>query len=119
MVHFSLGLAYIHYGLKRQATNRQYLLLQGQSFISRYLNTDQGDHARPLAEKFYNVGRVFQLLGLANISNDFYAKAKEYNAGPQQDQTVEVMTSLNMAISYLISGSKERAFNVIKDNIVL
>ncbi|KAK7393974.1 transcription factor TFIIIC subunit tfc4, partial [Neonectria punicea] len=46
MVNLSLGLAYVHYGLKRQSTNRQYLLLQGQSFLSQYADLGydgQGD----------------------------------------------------------------------------
>ncbi|XP_044718027.1 transcription factor tau subunit sfc4 [Hirsutella rhossiliensis] len=54
MINLSLGLAYVHYGLKRQSANRQYLLLQGQAFLSRYLELGQKGQGGSMAERFYN-----------------------------------------------------------------
>ncbi|KAG4257055.1 hypothetical protein FPRO03_04065 [Fusarium proliferatum] len=81
MVNLSLGLAYVHYGLKRQSTNRQYLLLQGQTYLSRYVElgqqgvTERGSWTR--AEAYYNIGRLYQLLGVNYLAHNYYSRAKK------------------------------------------
>lgn len=86
MVNLSLGLAYVHYGLKRQSTNRQYLLLQGQSFLSQYADFSQRraeGQSSPTAEAeaYYNIGRLFQLLGVNSLALEYYGKARRAGEG--------------------------------------
>ncbi|KAF9770555.1 hypothetical protein IL306_011877, partial [Fusarium sp. DS 682] len=80
MVNLSLGLAYVHYGLKRQSTNRQYLLLQGQTYLSRYVELGQPGSTEgktwTKAEAYYNIGRLYQLLGVNYLAHDYYSRAK-------------------------------------------
>lgn len=55
VITLSLGLGYIHYGLKRQAVNRQYLILQGLAFLQEYyesLPPERSDEAN------YGMGRT-------------------------------------------------------------
>ncbi|KAM0202550.1 hypothetical protein ACHAQD_009307, partial [Fusarium lateritium] len=79
MVNLSLGLAYVHYGLKRQSTNRQYLLLQGQSYLSQYAKLGSSENANDFskAEAYYNIGRLFHLLSINYLALEYYSKAKE------------------------------------------
>ncbi|KAJ3499625.1 hypothetical protein NLG97_g166 [Lecanicillium saksenae] len=119
MVNLSLGLAYVHYGLKRQSTNRQYLLLQGQAFISQYLEADEGTVARPLAERYYNTGRLFQLLGLNQLGSELYSKAIEANAAEHQNEDIDTLVAINSFMSFLTVGNKAAAFSLLKKKIVL
>lgn len=73
MILLCIGLAYIHYSLKRQAENRHYLIMQGFTFMFRYheLRTGAQDPAREVdteekMEANFNVGRAFHMLGKKN-----------------------------------------------------
>ncbi|KAF4456911.1 hypothetical protein F53441_1035, partial [Fusarium austroafricanum] len=81
MVNLSLGLAYVHYGLKRQSTNRQYLLLQGQAYLSRYAELGHSGSIPGTsinkAESYYNIGRLYQLLGINYLAHEYYSRAKK------------------------------------------
>lgn len=120
MVNLSLGLAYVHYGLKRQSTNRQYLLLQGQAFITQYFAADDGSGSRPLSERYYNVGRLFQLLGLNQLGLDLYSRAIEANSVPSQNNAdIDTLVAINSFMSFLNIGNKTAAFSVLKRDLVL
>lgn len=119
MVNLSLGLAYVHYGLKRQSTNRQYLLLQGQAFITQYFEADEGHGARPLAERYYNTGRLFQLLGLNQLGSDLYSKAIEANNMDHRNTDIDTLVAINSFMSFLNAGNKAAAFSILKRNLVL
>ncbi len=119
MVNLSLGLAYVHYSLKRQSTNRQYLLLQGQAFITEYLEMSDSAEARPLAERYYNVGRLFQLLGLSGLSERFYADALEANRVGGQNKDIDTLVAVNSFMSLMISGNKTAAFSLLKKDLIL
>lgn len=121
MIHFSLGLSYVHYGMKRQSTNRQYLLLQGQSFIANYLAAEggsDGNKHRLRSERCYNVGRVFQLLGLGHLSASFYDMAKKANR-EDLNQDVGILISFNTTMAMVSTGNHEVALCELRDNIVL
>lgn len=119
MVNLSLGLAYVHYSLKRQSTNRQYLLLQGQAFITEYLEMSKGAESRPLAERYYNVGRLFQLLGLSGLSERYYADALEANESEGQNKDINALVAVNSFMSLMISGNKTAAFSLLKRDLIL
>jgi general transcription factor 3C polypeptide 3 (transcription factor C subunit 4) len=71
MVNLSVGLGYIHYAMKRQSENRQYLITQGISFIFRYFHAQTTDvSTRQIA--CFEMARTFQFLGLVDIANYYY-----------------------------------------------
>lgn len=123
MVNLSLGLAYVHYGLKRQSTNRQYLLLQGQSFLSRYLDlncetNDPMDPGSP-AEAHYNIGRLFQLLGINSLAYEYYSKARKASGTPEEHADIKSVTLNNELMSLLNIRNNQRALALLKENIKL
>ncbi|KAH8880755.1 TPR-like protein [Thozetella sp. PMI_491] len=79
MINLSYGLAYIHYALKRQATNRQYLLAQGFAFLFKYydvrLRIAQTSGERQ--EAHFNIARAYSMLGLAHLAVEYYQKVLE------------------------------------------
>ncbi|UKZ79294.1 hypothetical protein TrVFT333_007044 [Trichoderma virens FT-333] len=118
MVNLSLGLAYVHYGLKRQSTNRQYLLLQGQAFISRYVQSG-GDEPQLQAERYYNVGRLFQLLGIGYLSLQYYTKALEANKLAGGKKLLKDIIFVNETISLLSTNHKSLAHELLVKNLKL
>ena len=76
MINLSYGLAYIHYALKRQATNRQYLLAQGFGLLFKYyeirMRTARSSGERQ--EAHFNIGRVYGMLGLGHLAIEYYGK---------------------------------------------
>ncbi|KAK0722839.1 hypothetical protein B0T26DRAFT_704212 [Lasiosphaeria miniovina] len=78
LINLSIGLAYAHYALKRQATNRQYLLTQGFAFLFRYYddrlrggnNISKGQRM----EAHFNMARAYSLVGLSNLALEYYKK---------------------------------------------
>ncbi|RSM02480.1 hypothetical protein CEP52_007914 [Fusarium oligoseptatum] len=126
MVNLSLGLAYVHYGLKRQSTNRQYLLLQGQSFLSRYAelgSMDEGENNEfTKAEAYYNIGRLYQLLGINYLALEYYSKAKKVSRDRPQNGTtgeLEAIMLSNELISLLINQNNSKALALLKAKIRL
>lgn len=119
MISLCLGLAYVHYGLKRQSTNRQYLLLQGHSFIGEYFRMDEGEFARPQPERYYNVGRLFQLLGLNSLSSEYYERAVKFNEGEDKIADIDVSVAMNNVVSSLAAGHKRLAVKIVKEHLVL
>lgn len=83
LVNLSTGLAYLHYALKRQATNRQYLLVQAFAFLMRYYG-DRLAGARGMGERMeahFNVARAYSLVGLGNLAVVYYRRVLEEAAG--------------------------------------
>ncbi|KAK4556403.1 transcription factor TFIIIC subunit tfc4 [Recurvomyces mirabilis] len=75
MLHLSIGISYIHQGMKRQTENRQYTIQQGISFVQRYheLRTDGGD-VPYTQEAEYNMAKVWHMLGLTHLAIPGYEK---------------------------------------------
>ncbi|KAK3357327.1 hypothetical protein B0T25DRAFT_589631 [Lasiosphaeria hispida] len=77
LVNLSSGLAYLHYALKRQATNRQYLLTQAFAFLFRYYDDRLHDPQVTRGERqeaHFNIARAYSLIGLGNLAVDYYKK---------------------------------------------
>jgi general transcription factor 3C polypeptide 3 (transcription factor C subunit 4) len=78
MINLSLGLGYIHYGLKRQSENRQFHLMQGLAFLFKYY---ESRHNSPKVEErqeaHYNIARSYQMLGLAHLAIPYYLRVLE------------------------------------------
>ncbi|KAH6661637.1 hypothetical protein F5X68DRAFT_162044 [Plectosphaerella plurivora] len=76
MVNLSVGLGYVHHGLKRQADNRQYLIMQGMAAIFEYADIramSASDAVR--REVSFTVARVFHMLGLHHLAHSRYLEA--------------------------------------------
>lgn len=86
MVNLSTGIAYVHYAMKRQAENRQFILVQGMHFMFLYYDARvrSADVVERL-EAHYNVARCYHLLGIYHLAAEFYGRAlgeaKEYQEG--------------------------------------
>jgi len=78
MINLSIGLGYVHYGLKRQSENRQFHLMQGLGFLFRYY---ESRHVSPRVEErqeaHYNIARAYHMLGLAHLSLPYYLRVLE------------------------------------------
>lgn len=120
VITLSLGLGYIHYGLKRQAVNRQYLILQGLAFLQEYyesLPPERSDEAN------YGMGRTFQLLGLQGLALGFYEKvgrelgepvgAGSVGAREDGERVVRLAAAYNSYVSYVMSRDLEAAREVV------
>lgn len=84
LINLSTALAYIHYALKRQATNRQYLLTQGFAFLFRYYHdrlAASPDSPAQRQEAHFNVARAYSLIGLGNLAVKYYKKVLDEAEG--------------------------------------
>lgn len=92
LINLSTGLAYVHYALKRQATNRQYLLTQGFAFLFRYYR-DRLDGAAGAAQRqeaHFNIARAYSLVGLGNLAVEYYRKVLEEEEEKEEEDGVGV-----------------------------
>ena len=120
MINLSLGLAYVHYGLKRQSANRQYILLQGQAFLAKYASVEgQGPGGLGSAESNYNIGRIFHLLGISHLAVEYYSKALEAAQGHEEDKDTAQMTMVNYVNLLMAVKNKSLALALTKKNLVL
>ncbi|POR38447.1 Transcription factor tau subunit sfc4 [Tolypocladium paradoxum] len=119
MINLSLGLAYAHYGLKRQSTNRQYLLLQGQAFLAQYLQSGQNGTGGSMAERLYNVGRLFQLLGTSYLSSRYYTQALEACKREGGNKDLSSCILMNSIVSLMSVKNNSMAFSLLKSNLRL
>ena len=123
MINLSVGLAYVHYGLRRQADNRQYYILQGLTFLFAYyqarktsVNIDERQEAH------YNMGRTYHLLGLTNLSIPYYELVfKEIEDGKVDDvrDDIVVDTAYNLQSIYAMAGNDELALAVSRKWLVI
>lgn len=115
VITLSLGLGYIHYGLKRQSVNRQYLILQGLSFLQRHAASLPPDRAD---EASYAMGRTFQLLGLQSLALGYYRRVGgdlggEGGAREDGERVVRLAAAYNSYVSFVMSGDLEAARGVV------
>ncbi|OXB57082.1 hypothetical protein ASZ78_002370 [Callipepla squamata] len=80
-----IGLTFIHMASQKYVLKRHALLVQGFSFLYRYL-----DLRGPCQESFYNLGRGFHQLGLLHLAIHYYQKVLEL-----PPLTLEVLYLLN------------------------
>lgn len=106
MINLSLGLSYTHCALKRQTANRHHMLLQGQTFIRRYIELSALS-----AEALYNLGRWFQLLGIHNLASEYYRRALAL-APPSSNLRVSIL--VNTAIAAMHTGNHAVAMHSIR-----
>lgn len=75
IILLSVGQCYIHYALKRQSENRQYLLVQGFVFLRRYYNIKVASaDAAERQEAHYNMARSYHAIGIPHLAAEFYQR---------------------------------------------
>jgi general transcription factor 3C polypeptide 3 (transcription factor C subunit 4) len=133
MINLSTALAYIHYALKRQATNRQYLLTQGFAFLFRYYRDRLRASPHSPAQRqeaHYNVARAYSLIGLGNLAVEYYSKVLEEAEGvrererllgsvPMGSEDLTVEAAYNMRSMCYLLGDVEGARAVAERWLVL
>lgn len=131
MVNLSTGIAYIHYGFKRQSDNRQFIVAQGLHFIFEYYEARRtSDEITERLEAHYNVGRSYHLLGLFHLAAEYYGRVlaeatawrrwmegNEEKAGPMREFVVE--SAMNMRTYSLINGDMEGAVAITEQWLVM
>ena len=119
MINLSLGLAYVHYGLKRQSSNRQYLLLQGQAFLSLYIDSCQARPPSAIGEAYFNIGRLFHLLGIPYLALEYYSRAYQEDAKTSGQADIYTASILNSAMILQVIRNNPVALVLIKDKLII
>ncbi|NXK53722.1 TF3C3 factor, partial [Chauna torquata] len=104
-----IGLTFIHMASQKYVLKRHALLVQGFSFLYRYL-----DLRGPCQESFYNLGRGLHQLGLLHLAIHYYQKVLELPPltleGIETDQTdLRRDTAFNLSLIYQSSGNTRMA----------
>uniref|UniRef100_A0A8V0Y8X2 Ral transcription factor IIIC subunit 3 n=1 Tax=Gallus gallus TaxID=9031 RepID=A0A8V0Y8X2_CHICK len=104
-----IGLTFIHMASQKYVLKRHALLVQGFSFLHRYL-----DLRGPCQETFYNLGRGLHQLGLLHLAIHYYQKVLELPPltleGIETDQTdLRRDTAFNLSLIYHSSGNTRMA----------
>uniref|UniRef100_A0A8C3TGX8 General transcription factor IIIC subunit 3 n=1 Tax=Chelydra serpentina TaxID=8475 RepID=A0A8C3TGX8_CHESE len=100
-----IGLTFIHMASQKYVLKRHALLVQGFSFLHRYLGL-----RGPCQESFYNLGRGLHQLGLVHMAIHYYQKALELPPlileGIEADQTdLRRDVAFNLSLIYQSSGN--------------
>jgi general transcription factor 3C polypeptide 3 (transcription factor C subunit 4) len=87
--------------------------------MSQYLESYGGANDRCLAEAYYNIGRLFHLLGLTSLALKYYSKAFELSQKDGGNRDVAVISMANHALSLLTLGNKSSSLSLLKQNVIL
>lgn len=101
-INLSIGLGYIHYALKRQSVNRQYLILQGLGFIFTYASEVERTQPAHLPEARYNIARIFHLIGLPHLTHAFVDDGLRVAPGSRPVLSAE-LSDLEVQVRYNLS----------------
>ncbi|KAM3855228.1 general transcription factor 3C polypeptide 3 isoform 1-T1 [Vipera latastei] len=100
-----IGLIFIHMASQKYVLKRHALVIQGFSFLQRYLSL-RGS----CQESYYNLGRALHQLGLVHLAIHYYKKALELPPlvleGIEADQTdLRKDIAFNLSLIYQSSGN--------------
>ncbi|KAK2739217.1 bifunctional purine biosynthetic protein [Colletotrichum kahawae] len=126
MISLSVGLGYIHHALKRQADNRQYLIMQGFACVFEFCHSKLMGTPDERREAFFGVGRTFHMLGLHHLALEWYRKV----LGPEQSQIdlqLEDVASRDVILSaayneyalFISSGNVDELEHAVLPRLVL
>jgi general transcription factor 3C polypeptide 3 (transcription factor C subunit 4) len=126
MIQLYIALGYIHYGLKRQSSNRHYLVMQGFAFLFKYYDKRSKSELRvERQEAEYNMGRAYQILGLSHLAIPYYERSLELSSTNRKEPcTTEIEDFASHAAYALqsiwaVNGQVELARAVTEDWLVL
>ncbi|KAL2753820.1 hypothetical protein ACRALDRAFT_1064970 [Sodiomyces alcalophilus JCM 7366] len=123
MVNLSVGLGYVHHGLKRQSENRQYLIMQGLSCIFEYLCCRNAGTQGERVEACYVTARVFHILGLQHLANGWYNRVFEGSMpkphGAASIQDTRCYTGYNKYLLLVISDNVAEIEPLLWSSLIL
>lgn len=121
MINLNVGLAYVHQALKRQAENRQHLILQGLTFLfSYYTSRKTSPRIEERQEAHYNMARVYHMLGLPNLAIPYYDLVfKEVEGGGRGREDLVTDAAYNLQSIYAMSGNQELASKITRKWLVV
>lgn len=110
MIQLSIGLGYVHYGMKRQAENRQFHIMQGLTFLlSYYKNRRQSASVSERQEASYNMGRTYHMLGLTHLAAPFYEEVLSEAQLEGNHEELKVDAAYNLQTIFAMTGNWEMA----------
>lgn len=104
----NIGLAYVHYALKRQSSNRQHLILQGTTFLFTYYESRiKSPHLEERQEAHYNMGRTYHMLGLPHLAIPYYSLVLKQDPGDEGPLREDLMidATYNLQSIYTMAGN--------------
>lgn len=121
MICLSIGLAYVHHALKRQADNRQYHIMQGLSFLFRYYDMRTvSTHIEERQEAHYCIARTYHVVGLTHLALPYYWKVLQEGYGESRTKDDVVRdAAYNIQTMYLSIGNTKLAKAVTQKWLVL
>ncbi|XP_037552767.1 general transcription factor 3C polypeptide 3 [Nematolebias whitei] len=114
-----VGLTFFHMASQKYAAKRHALLLQGFSFLWRYLEL-RGE----CQESLYNLGRALHQMGLTHLAIHYYQQALTRPAptldGIADDQVdLRREIAFNLSLIYQASGNMEMARQLIRTHCIV
>jgi general transcription factor 3C polypeptide 3 (transcription factor C subunit 4) len=130
VLEFSIGLAYLHRAIQRQANNRHLLILEALTFLFRYreliFQKSRGYEGAVAAsmsqEAEYNIARAFHQIGLFTLAVRYYERAIQESEGTKgslgrRDLVGEC--AHNLCLVYALSGNMAGVKAVTEKYLVL
>src|SRR5579859_4968622 len=129
LLDMSLGIAYLHRAMQRQADNRHILILQGMTFLFQYHRDTVTKSAKytPVQaanihqEADYNIARAFHQLGLVTFATAYYERVlrthEEWKGQLKYDLSFEA--AHNLCLIYSLSGNYEATREVTEKYLLL
>lgn len=106
MIKLSIGLGYVHYGLKRQAENRQFHIMQGLTFLLDYYETRRASqHVEERQEASYNVARAYHMLGLSHLALPYYVEVLDDAQSATEQEDLAIDAAFNLQTIYSMGGN--------------
>lgn len=125
MVNLSTGIAYVHYAMKRQAENRQFIVAQGMHYMFEYYDSRcKSEDIVERLEAHYNIARCYHLLGIFHLAADFYSRALA-EATKHEEKSGEAIrdfvheSAVNLRTYSLTNGDVESARALTETWLVL
>lgn len=126
MISLSVGLGYIHHALKRQADNRQYLIMQGFACVFEFCHFKLSGTPEEKREAFFGVARTFHMLGLHHLALEWYRKVISADAsdgveprGNASSRDVILNAAYNEYALLISSGSVDELEQSVLPRLVL
>ncbi|KAK1659350.1 RNA polymerase III transcription factor tfiiic [Colletotrichum godetiae] len=126
MISLSVGLGYIHHALKRQADNRQYLIMQGFACVFEFCHSKLSGTLDERREAFFGVARTFHMLGLHHLALEWYRKVNGADAsdsaepwGNASSRDVILNAAYNEYALLISSGSVDELEQSVLPRLVL
>lgn len=137
LLELSIGIAYLHRSMQRQANNRHIMVLQAMTFIFQYYRlyyeksyiydnhdgVDEGAGAAMRQQAEYNVGRCFHQIGLLTFAVKYYLNAikihEESKPNGLGERDLVFEAAYNLSLIFELSGNVGAAKEITEKYLVL